>query len=205
MSAPRYWLIKTEPESFSIDDLAACPKQTTCWDGVRNYQARNFMREMKFGDRLLFYHSSTKPPAVVGTARVAREAYPDHTAWDPKDHHHDPKASPANPIWEMVDVRFESKFQGPVPIDALRQVKALAKMELLRQGSRLSVQPVQPAEFETVLRLAESAQPAGEAEPAKNPPHKMAPPKQVAHRVGRVKKHALKPATAKKPGRTSKR
>lgn len=157
-SQPRYWLLKSEPESFSIHDLAASPRQTTCWDGVRNYQARNFMRDdMRVGDRVLFYHSSANPPAVAGTATVVREAYADHTAWDPNDKHYDPKASPSNPIWQMVDIRLEEIFPEPLPLDTLRGVPALAHMELLRKGSRLSVQPVTKQEFETVLALAHSS------------------------------------------------
>jgi predicted RNA-binding protein with PUA-like domain len=151
----KYWLMKTEPESFSIADLQAAPKQTTCWDGVRNYQARNFMRAMQVGDHLLFYHSSADPPAVVGTATVVREAYPDPTAWRKGDHHFDPKASPENPIWDMVDIRFEHKFDVPLALDALRREKSLTGMELLRKGSRLSVQPVTKAQFDTALKLAE--------------------------------------------------
>jgi predicted RNA-binding protein with PUA-like domain len=150
----QYWLLKSEPESFSIGDLAAGPNQTTCWDGVRNYQARNFMRAMRIGDGVLFYHSSAKPPLVAGTAVVVREAYPDHTAWEPGNHHFDPKASPDNPIWDMVDIRLEQVFDQPLALDALRGMPALAKMELLRRGSRLSVQPVSKNEFETVLKLA---------------------------------------------------
>lgn len=151
----KYWLLKSEPESFSIQDLAACSNQTTCWDGVRNYQARNFMRdEMRVGDRVLFYHSSAKPPAIVGTAMVVREAYPDHTAWKRGDHHFDPKASPDNPIWQMVDIRLEEIFVEPLGLDALRKVAALKNMELLRQGSRLSVQPVKKREFDAILKLA---------------------------------------------------
>jgi predicted RNA-binding protein with PUA-like domain len=154
----RYWLFKSEPESFSIQDLAASPNWTTCWDGVRNHQARNFMRdEMRIGDRVLFYHSSTDPPAVVGTAKVVREAYPDHTAWDAKNDHHDPKSTPANPIWLMVDIQLEEIFSRPLPLDELRDVRALAEMELLRRGSRLSVQPVRKGEFEAVLKLAHAA------------------------------------------------
>jgi predicted RNA-binding protein with PUA-like domain len=153
VAAKQYWLMKTEPESFSIDDLARQPEQTTCWDGVRNYQARNFMRAMRIGDRVLFYHSSADPPAVVGTAVVVRTAYPDPTAWRKGDHHFDPKASPDNPIWDMVDIRLESIFDEPLPLEQLRTVPALAGMELLRRGSRLSVQPVAKAEFETILRL----------------------------------------------------
>lgn len=156
-SKQSFWLMKSEPESFSIQHLDKSPKKTTDWSGVRNYQARNFMRAMKKGDRVLFYHSSADPPAVVGTAVVVKEAYPDHTALDPKDHHYDPKATKEKPIWEMVDIRLEEIFPVPLPIGELRSVKALAEMELLRKGSRLSVQPVRPREFETVLRLAEQA------------------------------------------------
>jgi predicted RNA-binding protein with PUA-like domain len=151
----QYWLMKSEPESFSIQDLAKRPKQITCWDGVRNYQARNFMRdEMQVGDLVLFYHSNADPPAVVGTAVVVSQAYADHTAWDPKDHHYDPKASPDNPIWQMVDIRLEEIFPQPLSLDVLRGVPALKDMELLRKGSRLSVQPVRKREFDAILKLA---------------------------------------------------
>jgi len=146
--------MKTEPESFSISDLARSPRQTTCWDGVRNYQARNFMRSMRLGDRVLFYHSNADPPAVVGTATVVATAYPDPTAWRPGGHHFDPKASRDNPIWDMVDIRLERIFDEPLGLDRLRGVPALAKMELLRKGSRLSVQPVTPDEFRTILQMA---------------------------------------------------
>jgi predicted RNA-binding protein with PUA-like domain len=151
----RYWLVKTEPECFSIQDLAAAPKQTTFWDGVRNYQARNFMRAMKRGDGIVFYHSSVVPPVIAGTAVVAREAYPDHTALDPQSDHYDPKATEGNPIWEMVDIKLERIFERPLPLDELRGARQLAKMELLRRGSRLSVQPVTESEWRTVLELAE--------------------------------------------------
>ena len=151
----KFWLVKTEPDCFSIDDLARAPKQTTCWSGVRNYQARNYMRdEMKLGDRVLFYHSSTDPPAIVGVATVARESYPDHTAWDPKDDHYDPKSPEDSPRWFMVDLKFEQKFAEALPLEKLRGVAALKEMELLRKGSRLSVQTVRPAEFAAVLKLA---------------------------------------------------
>jgi predicted RNA-binding protein with PUA-like domain len=151
----KYWLLKTEPSSFSIQDLAAAPKQTTCWDGVRNYQARNFMRdEMKLGDRALLYHSSAEPPAVVGVVKVVRESYPDHTAWDAKDSHYDPKSTKDDPRWFMVDIQLERTFDEPLPLESLRAVKALKDMELLRKGSRLSVQPVRKAEFEAILKLA---------------------------------------------------
>jgi predicted RNA-binding protein with PUA-like domain len=147
--------MKSEPDCFSIDHLAKAPKKTTSWDGVRNYQARNFMREMQAGDQVFFYHSSADPPCIVGIAEVVRTAYPDHTALDPKDQHYDPKATPANPIWEMVDIRFIKKFDVPLALGDLRGVAALEKMELLRRGSRLSVQPVTAAEWKAVERLAE--------------------------------------------------
>lgn len=111
--------------------------------------------DMQEGDFVLFYHSNAKPPAIVGTAVVVREAYPDHTAWDKKDQHYDPKASPENPIWQMVDIQLDSIFAEPLPLESLREVAALKDMELLRRGSRLSVQPVRPTEFKTVVRLAE--------------------------------------------------
>jgi len=151
-----YWLLKTEPDCFSIQDLAKSPKQTTYWDGVRNYQARNFIRDgMKLGDRVLFYHSSCEPPGVAGVAVIVREAYPDFTAWDKKNEHYDSKASDANPIWQMVDVKLDEAFTDLVPISALRDVPALESMELLRKGSRLSVQRVTAAEFEAVLKIAD--------------------------------------------------
>jgi predicted RNA-binding protein with PUA-like domain len=147
--------MKSEPESFSIDDLAKAPKKITCWDGVRNYQARNFMRSMEIGDQIFFYHSSVEPACVVGLAEVVKKAYPDHTALDPKDNHYDPKATPANPIWEMVDIKFVRKFDEPLTLEDLRAAKGLEKMELLRRGSRLSVQPVTDAEWKIVNNLAE--------------------------------------------------
>ena len=150
----KFWLVKTEPESFSIQDLAKQPRQTTCWSGVRNYQARNFLRdEMKLGDRVLIYHSSTAEPAVVGAATVVRESYPDDTAWNKKDHHFDAASTPENPRWFMVDIRLEQIFQQPLPLAKLRGVAALKNMELLRKGSRLSVQPVRKSEFDAIVKL----------------------------------------------------
>lgn len=151
----KYWLMKSEPEAYSIDDLAKAPKKTTCWDGVRNYQARNFMREMEIGDQVFFYHSGGGNPSIVGIAEVVKKAYPDHTALDPKDKHYDPKATPANPIWEMVDIKFVKKFDEPLALEDLRGAKGLENMELLRRGSRLSVQPVTAAEWKIVNNLAE--------------------------------------------------
>lgn len=167
MVTKQCWLIKSEPDCFSIHDLAKSPQQTTCWSGVRNYRARNYMRAMKKGDCVLFFHSSTDPPSVAGTAMVAREAYPDHTALDPKVDHYDPKASTDNPIWDMVDVRLFQIFSAPVPLGELRTVKELARMEVLRKGSRLSVQPVRPREFEVIVQLArQAAKSAQRAKPA---------------------------------------
>ena len=153
--ATQYWLMKTEPSAYSIQDLAKEKKKTTCWDGVRNYQARNFMRDqMKLGDKVLVYHSNANPPAVAGVATIARESYPDHTAWDPDDKHYDAKSTPQNPRWFMVDIKLEQIFDEPIPLDELRAVAALKQMELLRKGSRLSVQPVRKKEFDTILKLA---------------------------------------------------
>ncbi|MCU0713091.1 MAG: EVE domain-containing protein [Pirellula sp.] len=151
----KYWLMKTEPDVFSIDDLIQAPNQTTHWDGVRNYQARNYMRdEMAIGDGVLIYHSNAEPPAVVGTATIAKTAYPDWTAWDESDPHYDPKTDPQNPRWFMVDVRFESKLTRPVPLAELRTVAALEGMVLLQKGSRLSVQPVTKKQFTAIIKLA---------------------------------------------------
>jgi len=150
----QYWLIKSEPDVFSIHDLAKAKKKTTHWEGVRNYQARNFLRAMKKGDLALFYHSNAEPSAVAGIAEVVREAYPDASAWDPRSEYHDPKASAENPVWSMVDVKLIEIFPRELPLDELRGVKALAGMELLRRGSRLSVHPVTSAEFRTIQSLA---------------------------------------------------
>lgn len=222
MSA-RHWLLKTEPESFSITDLANSPGQTTFWDGVRNYQARNFMRDqMQVGDRVLFYHSNAEPPAVVGVAEVASEAYPDHTAWDPNHHHYDPASTKENPVWQMIDVRFVEAFDEPLGLDLLRLVAGLEAMELLRKGSRLSVQPVSVDEFRIVLALAHGELPRPAGKPAekkgttKKPSVKAVPKQSNAARHSGKKvaagatgklarpapgKHAkaAKPATKKKP------
>lgn len=147
----KYWLMKSEPNTYSIDDLARDGR--THWDGVRNYQARNFMRdEMKVGDGVLFYHSNANPPGVAGIARVVREGYPDNTAQDPNSKYFDPKASPEDPRWFMVDIEFVEKFDELVPLETLRQTPGLEEM-LVTKKSRLSVQPVRPEEFEIVVGL----------------------------------------------------
>jgi len=152
-SNPRYWLFKSEPECYSIDDLNR--DRRTFWDGVRNYQARNTLRDdVQVGDGVLFYHSSTDPMAVVGTMEVVRSGYADHTAFDPKADHFDPKSKPESPTWFMVDVAFKEKFAKPVNRDMLKARKDLAKMVLLQQGSRLSIQPVTAEEWSIIHKLA---------------------------------------------------
>ena len=150
----RYWLMKTEPEEFGIDDLARRPRKTEPWDGVRNYQARNMMRdEMKKGDRVFIYHSNCETPGIVGIATVAREGYPDPTAFDPEDKHYDPKSDPANPRWYLVDVEFARKLRRTIPLTELKAQAALEGMALVRRGNRLSVMPVSEREWEYVLSL----------------------------------------------------
>jgi len=152
--ARHYWLLKSEPTAFSFDDLAQAPDGTTHWDGVRNYQARNLLRdEVKKGDRCFFYHSNWTPPAIVGIAEIVRAGYPDFTAWDPDDRHYDPKSDPDNPTWYMVDIRHVRPLKRPLSLDELRTTPGLNGMVLLRKGSRLSVQPVTPAEWQTILAL----------------------------------------------------
>ena len=152
MNDPRYWLMKSEPYVYSIDDLKR--DGVTFWDGVRNYSARNLMRDrMRVGDRVLYYHSNAKPPGVVGIAEVCHESYPDHTQFDPDSKYFDPKASPANPRWFMVDVRFVEKFPRMVALPEIRATPALADMVLVNR-SRLSVQPVAPAEYERIVAMA---------------------------------------------------
>ncbi|TAL12378.1 MAG: EVE domain-containing protein [Nitrospirae bacterium] len=153
MPYQKYWLMKSEPTSFSFEDLVRSKKSTNHWDGVRNYQARNYMREMRVGDKVLFYHSSCDEPGVVGLAEVMRTAYPDHTQFDPADVHYDPKATRDRPIWDMVDLRAIKPLRGPAGLDVLRKTKGLEKMVLLRRGSRLSVQPVSRKEWEIIVRL----------------------------------------------------
>jgi predicted RNA-binding protein with PUA-like domain len=152
--AMRYWLFKTEPASFSWEDLARAPRRTTTWDGVRNYQARNFLRdEVRRGDGVLFYHSGGSSPAAVGTARVARGGYPDPSQFDPGSPYYDPASRPESPRWYTVDVRRERSFRREVTLVEMRGVAALAGMKLLARGSRLSILPVTAREWRTVLLL----------------------------------------------------
>jgi predicted RNA-binding protein with PUA-like domain len=150
----RYWLVKSEPDVFSFDDLLESPKRSTSWNGVRNFTARNFLRDgMKKGDQVFFYHSSTKPQAIVGICEVIRDGYGDDTALDPKHDAFDPRATNADPIWYMVDLRAVEPLARPVTLAEIKASKSLAGMALLRVG-RLSVTPVTPAEWEAVLKLA---------------------------------------------------
>ena len=147
----RYWLLKSEPSAYSYDELVK--DGVSEWDGVRNFQARNLLRdEIQEGDGVLFYHSNTKPMAVVGTATVVRSGYPDYTAWDPKSDHPDPKSTPDKPLWYMVDIKAGERFAHPVTLERMRRAPGLEQMTLLRQ-SRLSVQPVTEAEWAVVIGM----------------------------------------------------
>ena len=150
--AKKHWLMKSEPNLFSIDDLRAEKKDH--WDGVRNYQARNFMRdEMKLGDEVLFYHSNSQPPGVTGLARVCREAFPDFTAWDKKSPYYDVKSSPDNPRWVMVEVEFVKKFSNLISLEQLKGYRELRGFRLLQKGNRLSILPVSKEEFDFIVSL----------------------------------------------------
>ncbi len=154
MAERRYWLFKSEPTAYCFADLQAEEDQTAPWDGVRNYQVRNFMRDdMKVGDGVLFYHSSAKPLAVVGTATIVREAYADSTALDPAEKHYDAKSSPDNPIWLMVDIKAEQEFKRPVTLDDIKQNPRLQNMLVIRRGMRLSIQPVTQEEWDEVVGM----------------------------------------------------
>lgn len=152
-----YWLMKSEPEAFSIDDLQNRKNQTEPWDGVRNYQARNMMRDaMQPGDLAFFYHSNCKQPGIVGIMTINYPAYPDFTAFDPESNYFDPKSSPDQPRWFLVDVKFKQKFKDTLALSLLKQTPALADMLILRKGNRLSITPVAPLEWQTILEMAEN-------------------------------------------------
>ena len=149
-----YWLMKSEPSTFGIDDLKNRPQQTEPWDGVRNYQARNFMRDdMKKGDRVFFYHSNCAEPGIVGIMTVASEPYPDPTAFDPEDDHYDPKSDPDNPRWYLIDVKYKRKLKRTITLQELKQHEALAGMKLLQKGNRLSIMPVTREQWDYILDL----------------------------------------------------
>lgn len=150
-----YWLFKSEPETFSIDTLAKRPKQTEHWDGVRNYQARNMLRdEIKVGDQLFFYHSNCTPPGIAGIAEVVKASYPDHTAFDPESNYYDPKSTRENPRWFMVDVHFVKKFPHIITLDQLKNHPLLENMQVNRRGNRLSITAVTEEEWRTILTMA---------------------------------------------------
>lgn len=147
-----YWLLKSEPSVFSIDDLQKRGK--SLWDGVRNYQARNFMRAMKAGDQAFFYHSSCPEPGIVGLMTIARAAYPDPTQFDPESPYHDPKSPRETPRWDGIDVSFSEKFDSVLSLADIKAVESLSGLALVQKGSRLSVMPVAAAEWKTILKLA---------------------------------------------------
>jgi predicted RNA-binding protein with PUA-like domain len=152
----RYWLMKTEPDTFGVDDLAKAPRATTSWDGVRNFQARNMLRDdMKRGDQAFLYHSSCDVPGIVAVMEIAKEGYPDKTAFDRKDHHYDPDSDPAKPRWFMVDVHLKQRLARAITLEELRKyaAKELQGMVLLRPGNRLSVMPVEAAHWKFILSL----------------------------------------------------
>jgi predicted RNA-binding protein with PUA-like domain len=150
-----YWLFKSEPTAYSFADLWAAPDRTTGWDGIRNYQARNYLRDqVRVGDGVLFYHSSADPPCIAGIAEVVEAVHPDPTAFDLKADHYDPKSDPADPTWFQVSIRAKQAIEPPLGLPFLSSVPALAGMELLKKGSRLSVQPVTAGQWKTIVALA---------------------------------------------------
>lgn len=187
--AKNYWLMKVEPESYSIDDFER--DKETAWEGVRNYQARNLLRDdIKKGDGVLFYASNADPTGVAGVAEVSRSGYPDHFSWDKKHHYFDPKSDPESPTWYMVDIKFIERFPAVVSLAELKTTKGLEDMMVTRRGMRLSVQPVKKAEFDIVLKLGRSKTAEG-----------MAPKQKPAATRAKAKKKA---ASAKKPTRKRK-
>lgn len=153
--AKQYWLFKSEPDTFSIADLEKAPNKTTCWDGVRNYQARNFLsKQIILGDEIFFYHSNTEPPAIVGIAQVIKAGYPDPSAFNPKSHYFDEKSNAKNPTWYSVDIKHIKTFSKPIALAVLRNNPKLKNMVLLQKGSRLSVQPVKENEWKTIMAMA---------------------------------------------------
>jgi predicted RNA-binding protein with PUA-like domain len=152
----KYWLMKSEPTTFGIDALAKAPRRRTHWDGVRNYQVRNMIRdEMKKGDLAFFYHSSCEVPGIYGVTRIVREGYPDPTAFDPRHAHFDPKSDPAAPSWYVVDVELVRRFETPVTLEKLKaNARTLGDLVVLKRGNRLSITPVTPTQWHKVLALA---------------------------------------------------
>ena len=200
--ATKFWLMKTEPDAFSIRDLQSRPGKKEGWDGVRNYQARNNMRDgMSVGDKVLFYHSSCDPAGVAGLARISKAAYEDVSALDPRSKYYDPKAKPGANPWVMVEVEFQEEFARIITLDEMRETPGLEAMAVLQRGSRLSVQPVRPGEFEIVRKLAATAPrtsgPAGTQKSPKSPK----PRKANREKAANIPKPKLK--AAKKRARVS--
>lgn len=157
MAEKRYWLFKSEPGNYSFQDLLNEEDQVAEWDGVRNYQVRNFMRDdMKVGDGVLFYHSSAKPTGVMGTARVVREAYPDNTAWQVGAKYYDPKSNPDDPTWLMVDIQADQEFRRPVTLQEIKQNPKLQGMMVVKRGVRISIQPVTKEDWDEIVALGSS-------------------------------------------------
>lgn len=151
----KYWLVKVEPNCFSFDDLKKSENQTTHWDGVRNYQARNFLRdEMKKGDEVLFYHSNAEPNVIVGICEVVKEGYPDFSQFDPESNNFDPKSKTGEPTWYMVDLKLKEEFNRPVTLSEVKSNPKLQKMRLVQKGNRLSVMPVEKEEFREILKMS---------------------------------------------------
>lgn len=195
--AKRYWLMKCEPEAYTIEDLER--DGSTSWEGVRNFQARNSMRDdMKPGDGVLFYASNADPSGVSGVAEISRGGYPDHFALQAGHKYHDPDSDPDNPTWYMVDIAFVERFPAVVPLGTLKATPGLEKMVVNQKGSRLSVQPVTPEEFEIVLALGRSGVAAAEPKPAKKAPAKKTPAKKAPAKKSAAKKTSAKKTPAKK-------
>jgi len=147
-----YWLMKSEPDVFGIDHLIAMPNKTEHWDGVRNYQARNMMRDdMKKGDLVFFYHSNCKVPGIVGIMKVVKESYPDFTSWNPESKYFDPKSTQEKPRWFMVDIKFKRKLKRTISLNELKEMQGLEEMALVRRGNRLSIMPVSKHDWDTIL------------------------------------------------------
>lgn len=150
----KYWLMKSEPEAYSFEDLKNEDDKTTHWDGIRNYQARNFMmKDMEIGDKVLFYHSNCKVPSIVGLAVISSASFPDHTAWDPDSKYFDPKSTPDNPRWHMVNVTFEKDLQRSVSLKEIKDTPELSNMKLVQRGQRLSIQPLTQIEYDLVVKM----------------------------------------------------
>lgn len=153
----KFWLMKSEPDTFGIHHLAQRANQTEPWDGVRNYQARNMLRDqIKVGDLAFFYHSSCETPGIVGIVEIVKAGYPDKSAWDPKSPYHDPKSTPENPRWYCVDVKLKTQFERPITLAMLKQVSALSHLPLLQKGNRLSVLPIEKSDWEKILSLRDN-------------------------------------------------